>query len=99
MHTNGHCQFNGLHVGRTLGAAVGSLLISSHGIRMTYLYFGVLAGSTAIIYMIAYHLLLKKMEKTRLTLKAQSGQGLYSSYIFNQKITTCTLFPPHFMQI
>lgn len=79
-----------LHVGRTLGAAVGSFLISSHGIRLTYLYFGILAGSTAILYMIAYHLLLKKMEQTRLTCSAQSDQGLFfSSSIFDHEITIC----------
>ncbi|XP_059350646.1 major facilitator superfamily domain-containing protein 6-A-like [Daphnia carinata] len=53
-------------LGRGLGTAVGSFLISSYGIRLTYLLFAILSGSIAILYLTAYHLVLKKMERRRL---------------------------------
>ncbi|KAK4002760.1 major facilitator superfamily domain-containing protein 6-A [Daphnia magna] len=55
-------------LGRGLGTAVGSILISSYGIRSTYLLFSILSGSIAILYLTAYHLVLKKMERRRLAL-------------------------------
>ncbi|KAI9562166.1 hypothetical protein GHT06_013131 [Daphnia sinensis] len=65
---NGILAAAALGLGRGLGTAVGSFLISSYGIRSTYLLFAILSGSIAILYLTAYHLVLKKMERRRLAL-------------------------------
>jgi uncharacterized membrane-anchored protein len=58
-----------------MGTAVGSFLISSYGIRSTYLLFGMVVGSVAILYLAIYHLVLKKMEHKRLMLtRSEQGQ-------------------------
>ncbi|EFX79171.1 hypothetical protein DAPPUDRAFT_319820 [Daphnia pulex] len=61
-------------LGRGIGTSVGSLLISSYGIRSTYLLLSMVAGSVAILYLVVYHLVLKKLEHKRLML-TRSEQG------------------------
>ena len=52
--------------GRALGLTIGSLLVAAYGLRFAYLTLGILAAGTSFFYLIAYHSVLKKMEKKRL---------------------------------
>lgn len=61
--------------GRTLGTTIGSSLLSTQGMRLNYLIFGVLSGSTAVIYMVIYHLVLKKVERNRLAKPSPFAQN------------------------
>jgi len=63
--------------GRGLGTSVGSALIHKYGLRTTYLLFGCLAGATAVVYFIVYHLFLKKIRDQRLALETQGSEKIF----------------------
>ena len=62
--------------GRALGLTIGSLLAAEWGLRFASLSLGILAGGTGFLYLIAYHLALKNIERDRLLKKSQK-QGLF----------------------
>lgn len=76
-----------LHKGRTLGTTIGSSLLSTQGMRLNYLIFGVLSGFTAILYMVIYHSVLKRMEKKRLAKPSPFLRHIEGSY--KQKKSKC----------
>lgn len=74
--------------GRAIGTSVGSSLIMGRsGTRFAYLVFGILSGSTSIIYFFLYHSLLKKIERKRLKTK-----GVVQKFKKFEKKTKLLLF-------
>ena len=66
--------------GRGIGLVAASLVISAYGIRFAYLALGILTFSTATLYMIVYHIFLKKLELKRFS---KSKQGIYCKFHLN----------------
>ena len=51
--------------GSGIGTSVGSVLISEYGLRTTYLFFSYLTFGTGFVYLVVYHLFLKKIRQQR----------------------------------
>lgn len=78
--TSSHCEntsvkkktcYNFDITGKGLGTTIGSSLMSTYSIRTTYFCFSAMAGGTAVIYFIVYHVYLKKIRMERMMGKNQ----------------------------